>query len=131
MIIARHYRDIPVMLAAALSALLSGLACWPMGEPLAVDGHQLLMLMLFGVVNSAVGLALFTIGARLIPPVETALIGSLDAPLAPLWVWLAFGETPSRSTIVGGTIVFAAVAAHIAGSARRETIVVQAGAEVQ
>jgi drug/metabolite transporter (DMT)-like permease len=119
MIIARHYRDIPVMPAAALSALLSGLACWPMGEPLTVNGHQLLLLMLFGVVNSAVGLALFTVGARLIPAIETALIGSLDAPLAPLWVWLAFGETPSRSTILGGAIVFAAVAAHMLSSARR------------
>jgi drug/metabolite transporter (DMT)-like permease len=37
----------------------------------------------------------------------------LDAPLAPLWVWLAFRETPSASTLIGGAIVFAAVGIHL------------------
>ena len=105
MVVARRFQNIPVMPAACLSALLSGLVCWPIGEPLAVPGYELLLLSLFGLVNSAVGLALFTLGARRLPAIETALIGSLDAPLAPLWVWLAFNETPSTSTIVGGLIV--------------------------
>ena len=121
MVIARHYRDIPVMPAVCLSALLSGLVCWPIGDPLAVSGNELLLLMLFGLVNSAVGLALFTLGARLLPAIETALIGSLDAPLAPLWVWLAFNETPSASTIMGGAIVFIAVAAHLIAGASQMT----------
>jgi drug/metabolite transporter (DMT)-like permease len=117
MVIARHYRDIPVMPAACLSALLSGLVCWPLGDPLAVTDYELLLLALFGLVNSAIGLALFTLGARLLPAIETALIGSLDAPLAPLWVWLVFNETPSGSTMIGGAIVFVAVAAHLIAGA--------------
>lgn len=121
MVIARHFRDMPVMPAACLSALLSGLVCWPIGDSLAVSGYELLLLALFGIVNSAVGLALFTLGARLLPAIETALIGSLDAPLAPLWVWLAFNETPSGSTIMGGAIVFVAVAAHLIAGASKTT----------
>ena len=113
MVVARRYPEIPVMPAVCLSALLSGLACWPLGDPLAVSSYDLLLLALFGIVNSALGLALFTLGARFLPAIETALIGSLDAPLAPLWVWLAFGETPSASTLVGGSIVFVAVAVHM------------------
>jgi drug/metabolite transporter (DMT)-like permease len=96
------------------------LVCWPFGEPLAVSAHELLLLILFGLVNSAIGLALFTLGARLLPPIETALIGSLDAPLAPLWVWLAFKEVPGVSTLAGGLIVFAAVAIHIVVEARKQ-----------
>lgn len=119
MVIARRFHNIPTMPAACLSALVSGLVCWPFGEPLAASGRELLLLSLFGLVNSAVGLALFTLGARLLPAVETALIGSLDAPLAPLWVWLAFNETPSASTLAGGLIVFAAVAIHIVVEARK------------
>ena len=107
------------MPVACLSALLSGLVCWPLGDPLAVTGHELFLLALFGFVNSAVGLALFTLGARLLPAIETALIGSLDAPLAPLWVWLVFNETPGASTIMGGAIVFVAVAAHLIAGASR------------
>jgi drug/metabolite transporter (DMT)-like permease len=79
--------------------------------------------MLFGLVNSAAGLALFTLGARMLPVIETALIGSLDAPLAPLWVWLAFNEIPSISTLAGGLIVFSAVGLHILVEARRKEAV--------
>lgn len=117
MVIARRYPNVPAMPAACLSALLSSLICWPVGDPLAVSGHDLVILAAFGVINSAVGLALFTYGARLLPPIETALIGALDAPLAPLWVWIFFSETPSAATLLGGVIVFGAVMAHITASA--------------
>ncbi len=117
MVIARRYPAVPAMTAAGVSALLSGLACLPLGHPINVTAGELTLLLLFGVVNSAAGLGLFTLGARLLPPVETALIGALDAPLAPLWVWLAFAETPSLSTTVGAIMVFAAVGVYIAMAA--------------
>ena len=113
MVVARHFPTMPFMHASCMSALLSGLISLPFGHPLNVSGHDLLLLALFGFAIFAVGLPLFTLGARLLPPIETALIGSLDAPLAPLWVWLAFKETPSASTLIGGSIVFAAVGVHL------------------
>lgn len=119
MVVARGFRDIPIMPVACMSSVLSGLICWPFGHPLSVSGHDLLLLALFGVVNFAVGLPLFTLGARLLPAIETALIGAVDAPLAPLWVWLVFKETPGASTIIGGAIVFVAVAIHLVLSASK------------
>jgi drug/metabolite transporter (DMT)-like permease len=120
MVVARHYRGIPILLTACISSLLSGIVSWPFAAALSVSRHDLMLLALFGVVNFAIGLPLFTYGARLLPAIETALIGAVDAPLAPLWVWLAFNETPSLSTIIGGAIVFSAVAIHlIVGEANR------------
>lgn len=119
MVIARRFPDIPVMPASCMSALLSGVVCWPLGDPLAVTGQDLLFLFLFALVSSVLGLAFFMLGARYLPAIETALIGALDAPLAPLWVWLAFGETPSSSTLIGGLIVFVAVTLHVMVEARR------------
>jgi drug/metabolite transporter (DMT)-like permease len=119
MVIARRCPGIPIMPVACLAALLSGFAAWPLGRPLAVSGHDLLLLALFGLLNSTVGLAFFTLGARHLPAIETALIGSLEAPLAPLWVWLAFSETPGASTLVGGLVVFLAVGAHITAAAAK------------
>ena len=113
MVIARNYRNIPILLTACISSLLSGLLAWPFGAPLAVTGKQLLLLALFGIVNFAIGLPLFTQGAKWLPAIETALIGAVDAPLAPLWVWLAFDETPGASTVLGGAIVFVAVVVHL------------------
>jgi drug/metabolite transporter (DMT)-like permease len=118
-VVARHFPKIPILSTACLSSLLSGLWCWPFGTPFAVTGHELAILALFGCVNFAIGLPLFTMGARLLPAIETALIGSLDAPLAPLWVWLAFQETPSGSTLLGGAIVFAAVGMHLLAASRQ------------
>lgn len=120
MVLSRRYPTVPALAAACLSALLSAAACLPFAKIGALPATDLVNLALFGLVNSALGLILFTLGARLLPPIETALIGALDAPLAPIWVWLAFNETPSRNTLIGGTLVFAVVAAHILHSSRKQ-----------
>ena len=57
--------------------------------------------------------------ARLLPPVETALIGALDAPLAPFWVWLFLGERLDEATLLGGSVVMAAVLLHVLFDLRR------------
>jgi drug/metabolite transporter (DMT)-like permease len=76
------------------------------------------ILATFGLSNALLGFALFILGSRRIPAVETALIGALEAPIAPVWVWLMFDETPGPATLLGGLIVFAAVFWHILRSAR-------------
>ncbi len=113
MVIGRARPGIPTLPAACLSALISALACLPFALSAMPDGLQWLELALFGVTNSALGIMLFMLGSRHLPPVETALIGALDAPLAPVWVWLAFDEVPGADTFLGGAIVLAAVIAHI------------------
>jgi drug/metabolite transporter (DMT)-like permease len=104
--------------AAMVGAVISIFVCWPLGAPLAATGTEIFQMALFGIVNSAIGLAFFAWGSRKIPAVETALIGALDTPLAPLWVWLAFNERPGANTVIGGGIVFAAVVGHIVASQR-------------
>lgn len=122
MVISRRYRNIPTLPAACLSAVLSAFACLPLAGTLLPGGGDLFHLALFGLVNSAIGLALFTLGARLIPAVESGLIGSLEVPLAPIWVWLAFGETPDRNTLLGGALVFIAVLTHLTMGARSRAL---------
>ncbi|WP_027231217.1 DMT family transporter [Phyllobacterium sp. UNC302MFCol5.2] len=119
MVIVRRSPEISVMPAACVSALLSSLICWPLGNPLSVSAHDLLLIAMFGILVSAVGLACFTLGAKWLPPIETALIGSLDAPLAPFWIWLVFNEAPSKSTVIGGSIVFAAVVANVLAGTKK------------
>lgn len=112
-VVARNFPQIPVLLTACLASLLSGLLSWPFGTPMQVTGHDLALLAAFGFINFAIALPLFTRGAQLLPAIETTLIGALESPLAPLWVWIGFAETPSASTLGGGCLVFAAVALHL------------------
>ena len=113
MVITRLAPDIPLLPSAAVSALLSAAMAFPFSQSFTIAADQWLLLFLFGVVNSALGLSLFILGAKLLPAVETALITALDAPLAPILVWLVFSETPSVPTLVGGLIVFIAVANYL------------------
>jgi len=48
-------------------------------------------------------------GARMIPVAETALIGTLDVPFAIGFAWLLIGEAPPQQSIIGASIVVAAV----------------------
>ena len=50
---------------------------------------------------------------------ETALIGALEVPITPMWVWLVYDEAPSTPTLIGGALVLAAVLGHILWSSRR------------
>ena len=60
--------------------------------------------LLFGLGNVA-----YSAGARRLPPAETSLLSALETPFGPLWVWIAFAETPSRSALAGGALILAAV----------------------
>ena len=74
---------------------------------------------LFGTCQLGLGLVLLTFGMRRVPATRAALISLLDAPLAPLWVWLAFRELPPVATLIGGGIVAAAVLWNMASPANR------------
>ena len=118
MVLARRHTQIDLLAAACVSTFFSAIISLPFSAPGIPPVSELLILAAFGILSMAVGFILFAYGSRLLPPTETALIGALDAPLAPIWVWLFFKETPQRATLIGGAIVFAAVMAHFALQAR-------------
>jgi drug/metabolite transporter (DMT)-like permease len=94
---------------AALSSLASSVVAAPLAHPGTPRLPQLAELALFGVTQLGLGLLLLTAGTRRLSAARVALVGGLDVPLAPIWVWLAFAETPNAATIGGGVIVIAAV----------------------
>jgi len=117
-VITRHRRDVSMAPATCLSQLLLVLVALPFADAASISRHDLLYLVLLGAVQMGVGLALFTVGARLIAAAEVALITLLEVVLGPLWVWIAFGETPDTATLVGGAIVVLAVLIQISGEVR-------------
>ncbi len=121
-VILRWKRDIPIMPAMGLSAWVAAFVAFWFCDPLDVSSEDLVLLAVFGVTQSALGLVLFGLGSRMIPAAEATLLTALDVPLAPLWVWLAFGEVPGGPTLAGGGIVLTAVAGHIWLELRGERI---------
>ncbi|WP_394834620.1 DMT family transporter [Pendulispora rubella] len=114
MVLRRRFPDVPLVPAACVSALLPALASLPFVSTWPAHGQDIAKLIAFGVSNMGLALVFFTIGAKFIPAAQTALVGALETPLAPLWVWLAFGETPRGPTMLGGAMVLFAVIGPIA-----------------
>lgn len=117
MVIARKHPDIPTLPAGITSAVFSVAIALPFAGGIPAP-DQLGLLAAFGLFNSTLGFALFLMGSAKIAPIETALLGALEAPIAPVWVWLAFGETPTLPTLAGGVIVLVAVFWHILRQSR-------------
>ena len=53
-----------------------------------------------------------SVAPRFIPGPEVTLILLLETVLAPLWVYLAFGEVPGYGTMIGGGILLITLVAH-------------------
>jgi drug/metabolite transporter (DMT)-like permease len=110
----RRHRNTPMVAAAAISNLLGSVVSIPFAHGIAgVSATDLVILAMFGFFQVALGLTLFVLGSRLLPSGQATLIATLETPLMPFWVWLAFQEVPATRALAGGALVMAAVVADI------------------
>ena len=115
----RRYKHTSMIAAAALSNFLGSLVSIPFARSVAdVGGTDLLIFAAFGCFQVGLGLTFFVLGSRLLPSGQAALIATLEAPLMPFWVWLAFQDIPPSQALIGGALVMAAVIADIVGDTR-------------
>lgn len=112
-VITRRYANIRMAPATCLGVMIAGTFAAFSASTLAVSSTDMGWLVGFGALNLGLGFVLFTTGARLVAAPIAALIGTFEPVLSPVWVWLVHGETPSSRTVIGGTIIVAALVAHI------------------
>jgi drug/metabolite transporter (DMT)-like permease len=118
-VISRHRRDVSMAPATCLAQIILVAVFLPFATPSSIPGSDVLGLIALGAGQIGLGLVFLTIGARLIPAAQVALITLLEVVLGPLWVWLAIDERPSTATLVGGVIVIVAVVIQARGGAPR------------
>jgi drug/metabolite transporter (DMT)-like permease len=116
LVITRHRRDVSMAPATILSQVLLVLVFAPFATPSEIGSSDAVWLALLGAGQIGLGLVLLTIGARLIPTAQVALISLLEVVLGPLWVWIALGERPDSATLIGGAIVIAAILIQTLGA---------------
>lgn len=126
-IIMRRHRDLPMLPAMAASAwLVAFIAIW-FADFSSITPWQFLLGALFGCLQNAAGLALYTLGTRRVGAAEATLLAALEVPFTPFWVWLFLNETPGIWTLAGGLVVLAALFTHIWGEFRRSSRKTEAG----
>jgi drug/metabolite transporter (DMT)-like permease len=115
----RQHKNTPMVAAAALSNFLGSVVSIPFAHSItSVTGADLFVLAMFGCFQVALGLSLFVLGSRMLPSGQATLIATLETPLMPFWVWLAFAEVPALRVLLGGALVMGAVIADIIGDSR-------------
>ena len=112
-VITRRHAHVRMTPAVFLAMVVACCASALISPPRMVAPADVALLFAFGALNLGLGLSLFVTGARLIPAALGALVGSIEPVLGPLWVWIVHDEIPGARTLLGGTLVIAALLAHL------------------
>ena len=104
-----------VMLGGALSCLIA----LPLALPLQASGKDIALLAFLGFFQLGLPCMLLVVASRTLLAPEIALLGLLEVVLGPLWAWLGADEVPAGSTLAGGMVVLAALAANELPTLRR------------
>jgi drug/metabolite transporter (DMT)-like permease len=112
-IVTRRYSGVRMTPAVILATALAAVVAFTQADALSVSSTDMAWLFAFGALNLGLGMALFVTGARLIPAATSALFGTLETVLGPVWVWLIHGERVTEMTLAGGAVVVAAILAHL------------------
>ena len=109
-----------VFLSGIFGFLISFAICYFTGLSLALSVHDGGVAISMGVFQVGAGLILYTLGSRSLPAAELALLSLAEVLLGPFWVWLFLGETASVNTLIGGSVLLAAIAGNALSGKRRK-----------
>lgn len=120
-VLTRRYSHVRMTPATCLGTAIMGAAGFLLAGSKAfeIGTTDFFYLFLFGAVQLAIGLILFTMGARQIPAAHTALLSLVETVLGAFWVFLFLGENPGIYALYGGILVVGAVAANTLYDQRR------------
>ena len=127
LVLTRRHREISMTPATALGMAISLLAMAPFAHPGVLSVRDFLLLAALGAGQIALGMILFTAGARLIPAAQAGLITLLEIVLGPLWVWLIYREQPDALTLAGGAVIMSAVLLHAISDLRPAPLAARPG----
>ena len=108
-VLARARPDVSMTPASCLGQLVVALCLLPMAHTAQLGPRDIGLLCALGVGQIGLGFVFLTLGARLIPAAEVALLSLLEVVLGPVWVFLSIREVPSPATLVGGAVIVVAV----------------------
>jgi drug/metabolite transporter (DMT)-like permease len=97
-----------LLMAGVFAALPAALLGWP------VDAapRDIGLLAIMGCVQLGMGCWLMTLAVPHLRAAEMGLLALTETILAPVWVWLGVGESPSASALSGGACILGALAAN-------------------
>lgn len=115
----RQQREVDMLPAVLIGAIVSALFTLPLAWPLQASGHDLGLLALLGTVQLALPCLLVVRLSRHLPAAEISLLALLEVVFGVAWAWWWAGEQPSLNVLLGGGMVLLALVAKEAAGLRR------------
>ena len=110
--VARSKPDSDMSVMLMFGALALAVVAAVFGGAQMPSGRDFFFIALLCLVFLPTACILIQIGPRYIPAAEVSLMLLLETVLGSFLVWLFLGEVPPKLSLVGGVIVFSALAAH-------------------
>jgi drug/metabolite transporter (DMT)-like permease len=108
-------------LAPGIGGVLSFAVAAPLALAFSDMPQQPAWLLANGLIAVPIAAACLALAPRFITAPQVGMFYLIETVMAPIWVWMVFGETVSAMTLAGGAIVLCAIMAHSLWSMRSET----------
>lgn len=115
----RQQRQVDMLPAVLIGAIVSALITLPLAWPLQASGHDLGLLALLGAVQLALPCLLVVRLSRHLPAAEISLLALLEVVFGVAWAWLWAAEQLSPNVLVGGGMVLLALVAKETAGLRK------------
>ena len=109
-----------VFLAGIFAIVAAGTICQIKGYGFSIPAHDIGLATAMGIFQVGAGLILYTLGSKVVPSAELALLAMTEVVFGPFWVWLFLGETIGGYTLVGGGVLLLAITGNALSGLRRK-----------
>jgi len=111
-----------VFLAGVFALITAAVVCEVQGHGFTVPRNDILIAVALGIFQVGMGLTVYTLGSRVVPAAELALLSMTEVLLGPFWVWIFLGETASLYSLGGGLILMLAIVGNALSGLRRKPV---------
>ncbi len=111
-----------VFMAGIFAIVIAATVCLIKDFSFTIPAGDAAIAFALGVFQVGLGLTIFTIGSKVVPAAELALLSMTEVLLGPFWVWLFLGETADLYTLVGGGVLMLAIAGNAMSGLRRRPL---------
>ena len=111
-----------VFLAGIFAIVAAGIICQIKGYGFSIPAHDIGLATAMGIFQVGAGLILYTLGSKVVPSAELALLAMTEVVFGPFWVWLFLGETIGGYTLLGGGVLLLAITGNAISGLRRNPV---------
>lgn len=109
-----------VFLAGFFAIITAGILCQIKGYGFNIPARDIGIAVAMGIFQVGAGLILYTLGSKVVPSAELALLSMTEVVFGPFWVWLFLGETIGGYTLLGGGVLLLAITGNALSGLRRK-----------